>query len=463
MADRRDLQATEATSSDAPTPSGAVTSVDALRTGAILLGRYRVERVLGEGGMGVVVAARHLELDELFAFKFMLPAAAADPEVVERFIREARSAAKLRSEHVAKVHDVARLPSGEPYMLMEHLSGSDLESLVERNGALPLEDVVRYVREAADAVAEAHALGIVHRDLKPSNLFLHRGRGGRTLVKVLDFGISKSADTPSTKLTSTRSMLGSPLYMSPEQALHPKRVDGRSDVWSLGVVLYELATGTVPFPGESVPEVVAGILHVEPRPPSAHRPELPAWFDALVLRCLDKSVDTRLASVDALVEALDQGLTLPAPAPRATTRSVAITPPTAVSLTPTPVPSLTASRRGPLLAIGVLVGAALAAVAAVAVLTPTAPRREPPRSSAPGAAAPRVADSSAATPTVTPSEPRPMASPEQPTAPLSPLPTPSASAPRSSAPRGATRPHPTSTSSAPPTTPTEPHDPLDHL
>ena len=231
--------------------------------GDVLAGKYRVERVLGSGGMGVVVAAMHLTLQERVALKFLLPEGAKKEETVTRFLREARAAAKIKSEHVARVSDVGTLESGAPYLVMEYLDGSDLSALLRRDGPLPPRDAVEYVLQACEALAEAHAVGIVHRDLKPANLFLARHAGGAPRIKVLDFGISKlTARDPSMppddpSMTRTRAWLGSPLYMSPEQMRSARDVDTRTDIWALGVILYELLSGKPPFDGETFPELCA--------------------------------------------------------------------------------------------------------------------------------------------------------------------------------------------------------------
>ena len=201
--------------------------------GDVLLGKYRVERVLGQGGMGVVVAARHLELGELFAIKFLLPAALVHPQAVERFVREARASARLKGEHVAKVQDVGRTPDGLPYMILEYLAGKDLKDTVQERGPLPVQEAATYVLQACEAVAEAHGLNIVHRDIKPANLFLTRRPNGSPCVKVLDFGISKQLDPERPEqhgLTKTGMLLGSPYYMSPEQMMRTKEADPRSDI-----------------------------------------------------------------------------------------------------------------------------------------------------------------------------------------------------------------------------------------
>src|SRR5579859_1664764 len=199
-----------------------------VKEGDLLAGKYRVERVLGVGGMGIVVAARHEQLEQRVAIKFVRDEALDNKEAVERFLREARAAVRLKSEHAAKVLDVGTLESGAPYMVMEFLEGSDLAAVLVERGPLPVEEAAEYVLQACEAVAEAHAAGIVHRDLKPQNLFLARTVGGAPRVKVLDFGVSKTLHgNPTTGggLTQTRLMLGSPLYMSPEQMRSSRDVD----------------------------------------------------------------------------------------------------------------------------------------------------------------------------------------------------------------------------------------------
>jgi serine/threonine-protein kinase len=270
----------------------------------VLLGKYRVERVLGQGGMGVVVAARHVHLGELFAIKFLLPEALASADAMDRFVREARAAARLKGEHVAKVHDVGWLDSGAPYMVMEHLDGCDLKALVQSRGPLPAEQAAALALQVCDAIAEAHAAGIIHRDLKPANLFLVRRPNGTPCVKVLDFGISKQVTPDGVDLTKSGTILGSPLYMAPEQMVRTKGVDVRCDVWAMGVVLYELLTGKTPFAGETVTEVVARVLQEEPLPPSRLRAEVPLDLDRVVRRCLQKSPAHRFQSVEELAEAL---------------------------------------------------------------------------------------------------------------------------------------------------------------
>jgi len=228
--------------------------------GDILADKYRIERVLGAGGMGMVVAAHHLQLDERVAIKLLLPQTLANAEAVARFAREARAAVKIKSEHVARMIDVSSLPDGAPYLVMEYLDGEDLAHWVSTRGALPIELAVELVLQACEALAEAHSLGIVHRDLKPANLFCIRRADGLLSIKVLDFGISKvtalSASGPEMGMTKTSSVMGSPLYMPPEQMKSARDADTRSDIWAIGAILYELVTARTPFKAESFAELV---------------------------------------------------------------------------------------------------------------------------------------------------------------------------------------------------------------
>lgn len=273
--------------------------------GQLLAGKYRVERVLGQGGMGVVLAARHIHLEERVAIKLMLAEAAFSPEAVARFVREARAAARLESAHVAKVSDVGTLEDGRPYMVMEYLDGADLSHVLASSGPLAVSDAVDYLLQAGEAIAEAHSLGIVHRDLKPANLFLTRRRDRTPHVKVLDFGISKVAAAGSEQsMTRTSAMMGSPLYMSPEQMTSVRDVDGRSDIWALGIILFELLTGSPPFVGETLPQVCGLVIQTEPPLASSRRPDLSPEMDAIIGRCLAKDPGQRFQSVAELAQAL---------------------------------------------------------------------------------------------------------------------------------------------------------------
>ena len=277
------------------------TSSDPIQVGDVVAGKYRVDRVLGEGGMGIVVAATHEQLDEKVALKFLRPTVASNPEIVQRFVREARAAVKIRSEHVARVLDVGTLDSGTPFMVMEYLDGQDLAQTLAGRGPFPVEETVTYVLQTCEAVAEAHSLGTVHRDLKPANLFLARRPNGRPVVKVLDFGISKvSTGADDAALTKATAMMGSPSYMSPEQMVAAASVDVRADIWALGVVLYELLTGKVPFAADTMPELVGMILQREYTPLATLRPDLPHGLRAAVDRCLQKDRAYRYPNVAAL-------------------------------------------------------------------------------------------------------------------------------------------------------------------
>ena len=273
--------------------------------GETLAGKYRVECVIGSGGMGVVVAATHLELDQLVAMKFLLPRAAANPTFAERFTREARLAAKLRGEHVVRVMDVGTLGDGAPYMVMEYMEGDDLDRVLRTHGPLPFPVAIDYMVQACEGIAEAHDHGIVHRDLKPRNLFLSARPNGAPLVKVLDFGISKLT-TPDGELslTKTSDVMGSPNYMSPEQIRSARDVDPRSDIWSLGVVLYELLTGHVPFVAETITQLCSMILEQRPAPLTILRPDVPPALVAAVERCLAKDRAQRFPDVRALIAEL---------------------------------------------------------------------------------------------------------------------------------------------------------------
>jgi chaperonin GroEL len=273
--------------------------------GDVIAGKYKIERVLGAGGMGVVVQALHLDLEQRVAVKFLLPHAAADAEGYARFMREGRAAARIRSQHVVRVSDVGRLENGLPYIVMEYLDGVDLGALVQR-GALPIAQAVDYLLQACDAIGEAHTNGVVHRDLKPSNLFLAQRPDGAGIIKVLDFGISKvSGSGPSdVALTRSTAVMGSPLYMSPEQLKSSRAVDHRTDIWALGAILFELITAVPPFGADSLPLLVAQILSEPPRALGDYRSDVPSDLEAVILRCLTRDPMLRPQSVSELVLAL---------------------------------------------------------------------------------------------------------------------------------------------------------------
>ena len=276
--------------------------------GDLIGGKFRIAETIGEGGMGVVLAAEHVDLRQAVAIKMLRPALAKEPDALARFLREARAAASIKSQHAVRIHDVGTTELGTPYMVMERLRGIGVDALLERESVLPVAQAVRIAIEAAEAVAEAHRIGIVHRDLKPSNLFLAIDESGAEVVKVLDFGISKRVTLDeaeaSASLTAPQTLLGSPQYMSPEQLRDPRSVDARADVWGLGVTLYELLTGHAPFESTSIPELCALIFNATPTRASAWRPEVPASLSDLLERCLAKAPGDRIASVEVLAREL---------------------------------------------------------------------------------------------------------------------------------------------------------------
>ncbi len=289
-------------------PLGSLGIAPGVELGALLDGKYHVERVLGHGGMGVVVAAHHVHLDEMVAIKFLRPEILNDAEAVGRFMREARAAVKIRSEHVARVTDVGKLSNGVPYMVLEYLEGVDLGKWLEGGNRPPIPTLIDAVLQACEAIAEAHRLGIVHRDLKPSNLFFTQRPDGSPSIKVLDFGISKMSSTSQEGaelgLTKTTAVFGSPLYMSPEQLRSARSVDHRTDIWSLGVILYELIAGKVPFDGEAYSNICIAIATAAPPELGVLRQDVPRPLEQVILKCLKKERDERYANLAELARAL---------------------------------------------------------------------------------------------------------------------------------------------------------------
>ena len=292
----------------------------ALKSGDIVAFTYRVERTLGVGAMGLVVAATHLFTGVPVAIKCLLPQHADNVSLVRRFEREARVAARFRSENAVRVlhfgvldqvdpdatidaEDPGALAPGLPYIVMERLDGMDLASLLRERGPLDPYTAADYIAQACGALAEAHALCLIHRDIKLANLFLTQTEATE-LVKVIDFGIAKftspNAAGDAHRLTSDESMLGTLSYMSPEQMADCTSVDARSDIWSLGVTLYRLITGVAPFQGETPVDVALSVAHERPPPPSALRSGVPAGLDAVVQRCLEKRREDRYPSATAL-------------------------------------------------------------------------------------------------------------------------------------------------------------------
>jgi serine/threonine protein kinase len=285
-----------------------------VQPGQIVAGKYRIENVLGRGGMGVVVSATHLTLDQLVAIKFLKPEACGNATAVARIMREARTVSQMETEHVARVLDCG-LAEGTPFLVMELLHGRSLARELTLRGSLTVTEVCDYLVQACDAIGEAHALGIVHRDLKPGNLFLARRRGGVYQIKVLDFGLSKvltaRALVGEASLTDAHSLLGTPLYVSPEQLRSSKEVDARTDVWSLGLILYQLLTGYTPFYARSIPKLFAQIARDPIQPLRELRPDVPAGLDAVAQRCLAKASEDRFANAAELGLALAEFVTPP--------------------------------------------------------------------------------------------------------------------------------------------------------
>ncbi len=270
-----------------------------VQPGDVLAGKYKVDQVLGIGGMGVVVAATHVQLKERVALKFLLPHVTQNEAAVARFLREAQAAVKIKSSHVARVIDVGTLETGSPYMVMEYLEGADLSRVLEERGPLPWQEACVYVLQACEALAEAHAGGIIHRDLKPANMFLTKAPDGSPCVKLLDFGISKVVEGDQA-LTRTQSTVGSPVYMSPEQMRSARKADVRSDIWSLGVSLYELLCGETPFIAETMVELCAVILESQAPLLRTMLPNAPEALEALIAKSLQKNPEDRYPSVAVL-------------------------------------------------------------------------------------------------------------------------------------------------------------------
>jgi serine/threonine-protein kinase len=295
----------------------AVTSVTEVQAGkgpprgTMLLGKYRVESILGFGGMGLVLRAHNVALDEPVAIKLLREDIQLAPDNITRFLREAQNAVRLKSEHVARVRDVGTFDDDRPYMVMELLEGLDLGKLLVEEGKIERIRAVDLILQACDAIAEAHSLGIVHRDIKPTNLFITKRRDGSDLLKVLDFGIAKANAGAEMSLTQTSSMLGTPAYMSPEQMRSARNVDPRSDIWSLGCVLYELVEGRQPFDADNFAELCVMVAIEEPAP-LVLAPELAS----VIARCLAKDVDARYQSVAELAGDLMPYASNPASAQR---------------------------------------------------------------------------------------------------------------------------------------------------
>jgi serine/threonine-protein kinase len=271
--------------------------------GTVLGRRYRIDDLIAEGGMGIVYRGWHILLEQVIAIKVMRSEHAHHPRAVARFLSEARAMAQLRGIHAVRVLDIASIQGGPPYMVLEYLDGRDLRSLLDEDGPLPVAQAIDYLLQTCEGLAEAHALGMVHRDLKPENLFLIRLPDDTEVIKIIDFGISKRADGDRCQTLGGQS-LGSPGYMSPQQMASPDRVDARADIWSLGVLLFELLTGIMPFGSGSIPQVCYRVLCQEPDSLRSLRKDLPRELENVLGRCLSKLADERYANVQELAEAL---------------------------------------------------------------------------------------------------------------------------------------------------------------
>ena len=295
-------------SSERPRETESSAAVGGLKVGTIVCEKYRIESILGEGAMGVVAACTHVELGERVALKFLhATSSVATEEFRLRFRREARISARLKNEHITRVVDVGVWRGIVPFMVMEHLDGVDLRSLIREHKRLAPEVAVDYAIQICEGLAEAHALNIIHRDLKPANLFLVARPDGSELVKILDFGISKwtSSTESLDELTQTGTVLGSPKYMAPEQLFGSSDVDARADVWSIGVVLYELLTGRPPIDLPSYGQVMSELAGTNPpRSICEQVSEVNEELERVIFRCLERSVDARTQDVAALAGAL---------------------------------------------------------------------------------------------------------------------------------------------------------------
>ncbi|MFC1641720.1 serine/threonine-protein kinase [Myxococcota bacterium] len=279
---------------------------DSISEGAVIGNRFEVERVLGRGGMGIVVGVFDRQRGQPVALKLLSADVIDQPEAVERFQREARASQCIDSEHIAKVLEAGTLDNGHPYLVMEYLDGTDLDTRLAESGPLPVDEAVGYVLQVLVALAEAHAAGFVHRDLKPANLFVIRQADNQTQVKVLDFGVAKMvADVRGTReITGPSGALGSPCYMSPEQIRSPRDVDDRTDIWAVGVILYQLVTGRLPFEGRTLYQLMIAVSTQQPRPMRESVPGVPEQLEAVVARCLEKEPERRFANVSELAEEL---------------------------------------------------------------------------------------------------------------------------------------------------------------
>ncbi len=292
-----------------------------VKPGTVIADKYRIEKELGRGGFGVVMRARHLTIDQIVAIKILTPGDTGGEgewrEDAARFRREAQATAALRSEHVVRILDVDMLENGCPYMVMEYLEGETLHHTIHTRGPLSVAEAVDHMIQVLSALAEAHAAGIVHRDLKPANVFLTKGAGGTMVAKVLDFGVSKigahsgigTTSVVSQPITRTGAVIGTVAYMAPEQMADAKRVDARADIWSVGIMLFELLTKVTPFGPSTMATLVTTMLTKPPMRLTALRPDISPKLEAVILRCLEKSPAKRYRSASSVADALSEHAT----------------------------------------------------------------------------------------------------------------------------------------------------------
>jgi eukaryotic-like serine/threonine-protein kinase len=277
----------------------------AAETGVLLDGRYRIERLLGEGGMGAVYLASHVGLGREVAIKFLHAELASREEVVGRFYREAQAAAAIRHKNIIEVFDVGVSPQGEPFLVMEYLEGESLAGLLKRAGPLNLGAACAVMEPALQALQAAHRKGIIHRDLKPDNIFLAYQQGDPPVVKIIDFGISKFTQGEFDKWrTKTGSVMGTPAYMSPEQARGSAGLDHRTDLYSMGTILFEMLTGVLPYAGNNFAEYLSAMLIDDPRAPQSVCAGFPSEAEPLVRKALAKNPDQRFQNAAEMLDAL---------------------------------------------------------------------------------------------------------------------------------------------------------------
>jgi tRNA A-37 threonylcarbamoyl transferase component Bud32 len=370
--------------------------------GATIDNRYKIEAILGEGGMGVVYRCRHTIIDKKVAMKVLRADLARDREVTERFLNEAKAASAIGNPHIIDISDFGQLPDGSTYFVMEHLDGSPLSDLVGDGGPVGVPRILYIARQLSEGLAAAHNANIVHRDLKPDNIFLINRGTEKDFVKILDFGIAK-VSTGEGKLTRAGAVFGTPHYMSPEQAAGAP-IDHRCDIYSLGVILYELASGKVPFDADNFMGILTQHMYKAPVPIRALVPQpqdVPPGLEAIVLKCLSKRPEQRYQSMEELIDDLDRTLqgTIPAAVTEMMERSAGFNVPADYfqkAAMPAPVPAtpgggpvpknrwpLFAGLAGVMAAVGIVV-----AIFARSMLSTAAPPTQTvaPRPSIPDAA-----------------------------------------------------------------------------